>query len=79
MKPVSVKFLGSGDAFGCGGRLQTRILIEAPGTKFILDCGASALISMKRFDVSTAVKAGFTECARRSETRPIMRFYIGHQ
>ncbi|MGD8883632.1 MAG: MBL fold metallo-hydrolase [Desulfobacterales bacterium] len=54
MKPVSVKFLGSGDAFGSGGRLQICILIEAPGTKFLLDCGASALISMKRFGVRTA-------------------------
>jgi ribonuclease BN (tRNA processing enzyme) len=54
MKPVSVKFLGSGDAFGSGGRLQTCILIEAPGAKFLLDCGASTLISMKRFGVSTA-------------------------
>ncbi len=54
MKPVSVKFLGSGDAFGSGGRLQICILIEAADAKFLLDCGASALISMKRFDVSTA-------------------------
>jgi ribonuclease BN (tRNA processing enzyme) len=54
MKSVSVKFLGSGDAFGSGGRLQTCIFIEAAGAKFLLDCGASALISMKRFGVSTA-------------------------
>jgi hypothetical protein len=25
---------------------------------------------------SSFIKAGFKECARRSETRPIMRFYI---
>ena len=54
MKSVSVKFLGSGAAFGSGGRLQTCILIEAAGAKFLLDCGAAALISMKRFGVSTA-------------------------
>jgi ribonuclease BN (tRNA processing enzyme) len=54
MKSVSVKFLGSGDAFGSGGRLQTCILIETAGAKFLLDCGASALISMKQFGVSTA-------------------------
>jgi ribonuclease BN (tRNA processing enzyme) len=54
MKSVSVKFLGSGDAFGSGGRLQICILIEAAGAKFLLDCGASALISMKRFGVSSA-------------------------
>ncbi len=54
MTTVSVKFLGSGDAFGSGGRLQTCIFIKATGAKFLLDCGASALISMKRFGVSTA-------------------------
>jgi GNAT superfamily N-acetyltransferase len=27
---------------------------------------------------STFKKAGFVECARRSETRPIMRYYFGH-
>ena len=54
MKSVSVKFLGSGDAFGSGGRMQICILIEAAGAKFLLDCGASALISMKRFGVTTA-------------------------
>lgn len=54
MTTISVKFLGSGDAFGSGGRLQTCIFIETAGAKFLLDCGASALISMKRFGVSTA-------------------------
>jgi ribonuclease BN (tRNA processing enzyme) len=54
MTPVSVKFLGSGDAFGSGGRLQTCIMIETAGAKFLLDCGASALISMKQSGVSTA-------------------------
>ena len=54
MTAVSVKFLGSGDAFGSGGRLQTCILIETAGAKFLLDCGASALISMKRSGISSA-------------------------
>jgi ribonuclease BN (tRNA processing enzyme) len=54
MKTILIKFLGSGDAFGSGGRLQTCILIESAESKFLLDCGASALISMKRFGVGTA-------------------------
>ncbi len=53
MKKVSIKFLGSGDAFGSGGRLQTCIFIESVESKYLLDCGASALISMKRFAMST--------------------------
>jgi len=49
---VRVTFLGSGDAFGSGGRLQTCILVEAAQTRFLLDCGASSLIAMKKQGVS---------------------------
>ncbi len=51
MKKVKIKFLGSGDAFGSGGRFQTCIYVEADDTGLLLDCGASALISMKHFGV----------------------------
>ena len=51
LKKVKIRFLGSGDAFGSGGRSQTCIFIEADDTDFLLDCGASALISMKHFGV----------------------------
>jgi ribonuclease BN (tRNA processing enzyme) len=52
MTQLSVKFLGSGDAFGSGGRLQTCIYVKSEAAKFLIDCGASALISMKQFGVS---------------------------
>jgi ribonuclease BN (tRNA processing enzyme) len=45
---VRVRFLGSGDAFGSGGRLQTCILIESGGFRGLVDCGASSLIALKR-------------------------------
>ena len=45
---MRVRFLGSGDAFGSGGRLQTCILIESGQLRFLLDCGASSLIALKR-------------------------------
>jgi ribonuclease BN (tRNA processing enzyme) len=48
---VSVLFLGSGDAFGSGGRLQTCIYVDAEETKFLIDCGASSLVAMKRAGV----------------------------
>ena len=48
---VSVQFLGSGDAFGSGGRFQTCIYVRADGARFFIDCGASSLIAMKRFGV----------------------------
>jgi ribonuclease BN (tRNA processing enzyme) len=43
---VTVTFAGSGDSFGSGGRLQTCIVVDAPGVRFALDFGASSLIAM---------------------------------
>jgi len=45
---VRVRFIGSGDAFGSGGRFQTCILIESGAFRCLLDCGASSLIALKR-------------------------------
>lgn len=42
-----VQFIGSGDAFGSGGRFQTCILFEVQGKRILIDCGASSLISMR--------------------------------
>jgi len=51
---VVIQFLGSGDAFGSGGRGQTCIHVVAGDYQFLIDCGASALASMKRWGVSPA-------------------------
>jgi len=48
---VRVRFLGSGDAFGSGGRLQTCILLDSGSSRILLDCGASSLIALKRADI----------------------------
>jgi len=48
---VTLTFLGTGDAFGSGGRFQTCILIRAEAFQFLLDCGASSLIAMKKSGV----------------------------
>ena len=45
---MRVRFLGSGDAFGSGGRLQTCILLESGDFRCLVDCGASSLIALKR-------------------------------
>ena len=45
---MKVRFLGSGDAFGSGGRFQTCILLESSATRLLVDCGASSLIAMRR-------------------------------
>jgi ribonuclease BN (tRNA processing enzyme) len=48
---MELRVLGCGDAFGSGGRFNTCFHVEAPDTRFLIDCGASALIAMRRFDV----------------------------
>jgi len=45
---LRLRFLGSGDAFGSGGRLQTCLCLDGPGGRVLIDCGATALIGMKR-------------------------------
>lgn len=44
---LRVTFLGSGDAFGSGGRLQTCILVDGPGQRLVLDYGTSSLSAMR--------------------------------
>ena len=43
---VTVRFVGSGDSFGSGGRFQACILIEGPRSRVALDFGASSLIAL---------------------------------
>jgi ribonuclease BN (tRNA processing enzyme) len=48
---MRVRFLGCGDAFGSGGRLNTCFLVQRGEASFLIDCGASAMISIRRFGV----------------------------
>jgi len=43
-----VRFIGSGDSFASGGRFQTCILVDADGYRFLIDCGATSLVALKR-------------------------------
>ncbi|HKW91233.1 MAG TPA: MBL fold metallo-hydrolase [Methylomirabilota bacterium] len=43
---VTVRFVGSGDSFGSGGRFQTCILVDGPASRFAIDFGASSLIAL---------------------------------
>lgn len=54
MQPVRVAFLGAGDAFSAGGRHQASYLVRADGASFLLDCGATALASLKRDGIDAA-------------------------
>ncbi|HRY05650.1 MAG TPA: MBL fold metallo-hydrolase [Hyphomicrobiaceae bacterium] len=48
---MKLTFVGCGDAFGSGGRFNTCFHIAATKTNFLIDCGASSLIAMKRFGI----------------------------
>jgi ribonuclease BN (tRNA processing enzyme) len=45
--PLRVQFIGSGDAFGSGGRRQACVLVTTEGFRFLIDCGASSLPGLK--------------------------------
>lgn len=47
MAPVRVRFVGSGDAFGSGGRWQTCISVESGGQTLLVDCGTTSLVALK--------------------------------
>ncbi|HEX5077647.1 MAG TPA: MBL fold metallo-hydrolase [Geminicoccaceae bacterium] len=51
MARVAVRVLGCGDAFASGGRLQTCFFLDADPDRLLIDCGASALVGMRRFGV----------------------------
>ena len=48
MGPVEIRFVGSGDAFGSGGRFQTCIAVRSPNDFFLIDCGASSLVALRQ-------------------------------
>jgi ribonuclease BN (tRNA processing enzyme) len=44
---MRVRFVGSGDAFGSGGRWQTCIHLSGEGQVLLADCGATSLVALK--------------------------------
>ncbi|MEM7060912.1 MAG: MBL fold metallo-hydrolase [Pseudomonadota bacterium] len=49
---VQITFAGSGDAFGSSGRMNTCIIVDAPGTRFAIDFGASSLIALSKLGIA---------------------------
>ena len=44
---MRVRFAGSGDAFGSGGRWQTCIHVSGGGQVLLVDCGATSLVALE--------------------------------
>lgn len=48
---MEVHFVGCGDAFGSGGRFNTCFHVTGEAANFLIDCGASSLVALKRAGV----------------------------
>jgi ribonuclease BN (tRNA processing enzyme) len=54
MATVSLKLLGTGDAFHTGGRLHTAFSLRCDGYHALIDCGATTLAFMRHLEVDVA-------------------------
>jgi ribonuclease BN (tRNA processing enzyme) len=48
---MRLQFVGSGDAFGSGGRFNTCFHVTGGDAAVLVDCGASSMIAMNRFGI----------------------------
>ena len=48
---TEVQFVGTGDAFGSGGRRQSAILVRVHGHTLLLDCGATTVVGLKELGI----------------------------
>jgi ribonuclease BN (tRNA processing enzyme) len=48
---MRLTFLGSGDAFGSGGRFNTCFHLERPAGNVLIDCGASSMVAIRKMAV----------------------------
>lgn len=51
---VSLRCVGTGDAFGSGGRLNSCFHLAVAGEQLLLDCGCSSLIGLQRCGIDPA-------------------------
>ncbi|MEM7548522.1 MAG: MBL fold metallo-hydrolase [Bacteroidota bacterium] len=47
----NLKIIGSGDAFGSGGKYNTSFLVRDENGGFLIDCGASTIIRLKQLNI----------------------------
>ena len=48
---MHLQFVGCGDAFGSGGRFNTCFHVVGATANFLIDCGASSLVALKRLGI----------------------------
>jgi len=49
--PVNIHILGCGDAIGSGGRFNTCFYVQHQSGAFLVDCGASSMVAIRKFEV----------------------------
>lgn len=49
---MKVTILGSGDAFGTGGRFNTCLQVEAGPERLLLDCGGSSMVALNKAGIA---------------------------
>ncbi len=48
---MELTFVGCGDAFGTGGRFNTCFYVKATNTAFLIDCGATSMVAMRKLGI----------------------------
>lgn len=48
---MQLTVIGCGDAFGAGSRFQTSFYVRSDASTFLIDCGATTLIGMRRLGI----------------------------
>ncbi|SKA40856.1 Ribonuclease BN, tRNA processing enzyme [Enhydrobacter aerosaccus] len=48
---MELQFVGSGDAFGSGGRFNTCFQVRHGQGSFLIDCGASTMVALRRWGI----------------------------
>jgi ribonuclease BN (tRNA processing enzyme) len=77
---VELIVLGSGDAFGSGGRNQPAFLVNLSAWAFLLDCGATSLVALKRLDLDPgAIGAIILSHLHGDHTAGIPFFFLQYQ
>lgn len=51
---MRLQFIGSGDAFGSGGRFNTCFHLTGTRSNLLIDCGATTLVAMKKLGIDRA-------------------------
>lgn len=54
MSVISFQVIGCGDAFGSGGQINTCFYVKGSSVQLLIDCGATTLPALKKYDISTA-------------------------